>query len=238
MRSNILNKEESKKINVNWHIKKIAITSIFLALAILTSLGTNFVKIGFLADFLSLDISLIFIIPLIFICSYYWAAFGAIVLSLFTFLWPGNIWIGVVFNLIVNITFVTLVWLFHKFINIKLISNKSLSLTINLVLSTLISSLFFTWLNGMLFQPLWWWFYGLSNNSVSFVEVAKLYNLGIISNSLLLWIPNYWGGIFALYISFNLLKFTIISIITFSLVMILFKSNIIERFNNIKKITY
>lgn len=237
MKSHILSSKKDNKRNVNFHIKNMAITSIFLSLAILTSFGTNFIKISFLGDFLSLDISLVFIIPLIFICSYYWSILASTILSLFTFLWPGNIWIGVVFNLIANFTFVTLVWLFTKAFNKKIIANNSISLFINFSLSILISSIFFSFLNGILFQPLWWWFFKLTD-TIFFVEVANKYNFGLIPHAFLLWIPDYWSGIFGLYISFNIFKFAIVSFITFIAITFISKSNLIEHFFNKKDITY
>lgn len=237
MKSSILSSKKNKKTNVNIHIKNIAITSIFLALAILTSLGTNFIKISFLSDFLSLDISLVFIIPLMFICSYYWATLASTILSLFTFLWPGNIWIGVVFNLIANFVFVTLVWFFVKVFQKKTIFNYSLTLILSLGLSVLISSIFFSFLNGVIFQPLWWWFFKLTD-TVFFVEVAKQYNFGVIPHAFLLWIPDYWSGIFGLYMAFNIFKFVIVSIMTFIVVVFILKSNLLEHYFKRKDITY
>lgn len=237
MKSSTFSNEKNKKMNANIHIKHMVITSIFLALAILTSFGTNFIKISFLGDFLSLDISLVFIIPLIFTCSYYWACLGSIALSLFTFLWPGNIWIGVVFNVIANFTFVSLVWLFKHIFKKKKNINNSILLIINLSLSIIISSIFFTFLNGILFQPLWWWFFRVTD-TIFFVEVAKQYNFGVIPHIYLLWIPDYWSGIFALYMAFNLFKFVIVSLITFIAITFIWKSNLIERSFNKKDITY
>lgn len=218
-----------EKHNISLRIKKMVITSIFIALSIITSFSTNFISLPFLASFLTLDISLIFIIALLVITSYYWALFAGITLGCFSFIWSSGIWIGAVFNIIVNVFTITIIWIFDKYV-FKNIKNYWLKWGYNLISTLIIITFSFTLLNGILFQPLWWWFFNTPLKSISFIEAEFLYNNNFISHAFLLWMPNYWSGIFALYTSFNLFKFSIVFLIAFPAINVLIKSGMIEKY--------
>lgn len=237
----ILTKQTSK-------IRAMTITSCLLAASILISFISNFIKISFLGDFLTLDLSLVFIIPLIFICNVYWSLLSGVICGLFSFAWSAGLWIGPLLNITVNILTILLVYLFYfkvfriiknkqikkTIVNNKVVFNLNnyfyfyIKLIITLLLTLIITTLVMAFLNGIVFTPLYWWAYNLLD-SPSFVIANKWYKDNG-PNLYLLYLPDYWSGIFGLYTSFNVFKLSIVFILVYFPITIIVKSDLANKY--------
>lgn len=193
-------------------------------------IGNTYFPLPIFGNFLNLDISLVFLIPLAFMCSVKWWFTSAFLSGFFNFLWAGaGGWIGAIFNVMVNVFTLFVFWGLKKLI-IKNNKEKLLKIKIALVIfiSTIICILFNCVINGILFTPLYWWSYQIG--PASFIEMEKIYNSTESLHGYLLFIPKYWPAIFATYGSFNLLKFGLVGILLFPLIIIMYKSKIIYRY--------
>lgn len=211
-------------------IKSMALTSIMLALnAIFSFVSNTYLPLPFLSSFLTFDISLIFLVPIIFLCDKKWwiiASFGS---GLFTFLWSGvGGWVGAIFNVIVNVCFSFLFFCSKKIYTKDNKLNKK-SFIFSLVVKLIIIILFNCLLNGFLFTPLYWWTFNVIN-SPNFLLAEKIYNSNESLRLYLFYMPNYWSGIFTLYSLFSLLKFGAIFLLSIPLVMLMYKTNVINSF--------
>lgn len=256
MKKNFYKKPKiSKNTNLNSNISKnsllirsMVISAMLLSLYIIFAyIGNQFFRLAFLASFLNLDISLIFLIPLVFICSARYWIFVGVVGGLANFLWQGTGgWVGSVYNVVLNLILLSFVHLL-KFIfidlAIKLRSKKTLrdkeaidykfsnkDFSVRIFLICLISFIFMilinSLLNGLLFTPLYISQY--SKEPPNFIEIQKKPNVFIAYT---LGITNYWAGIFALYSAFNAIKFGIVFSVVFPvLTLLLIKSNIVQNY--------
>ncbi|MCF0217460.1 MAG: hypothetical protein HUJ42_00235 [Malacoplasma sp.] len=234
-------------------IRSMVITAMLLALYIIfAAIGNLYFKMTFLASFLNLDISLIFLIPLVFICRWQWWMFAAIAGGLANFIWAGvGGYIGAIYNVVLNVITLSFVFLL-KFLlfdkqNKKAINEDANNLVNNnqserlkywkivaiCIISFAYSILVNCVLNGIIFTPLYMNLYmPKSFVSVSFIEVEKIYNNTNNSDAraMLLYIPNYWTGIFALYSAFNGIKFSIVFLVLIPILIMLDKTNIVNRY--------
>lgn len=191
-------------------------------------LGNTYFPISFLGNYLNLDLSLVFIIPLIFACGLYWSNFAGIVCALFVFAWSANGgWIGVIFNIVVNVAIINFIYLIYFVCLKKTKLIFYIKLLITFVLTLIFMMLFCSATNGILFTPLYWQWYGYMK-TISFIEAEKIYNQN--PTIWLLYIPNYWGGIFALYSSFNAFKFATVFIILYPALCSLIRAKIIDKY--------
>ncbi|ADK87200.1 MPN527 family putative ECF transporter permease subunit [Mycoplasmoides pneumoniae] len=186
----------------------LSFSAMMLALALIASFVSHFISIPFLSALkLTIDISSVFLIACAFFVSYSWALVITVALSLCSFIWDGNNWIGILTLTIANFAIVSFTRLyFHIFAQIKLRWLWVFSL------ATLSNTLLLTTLNGLLITPLYWYWFGYVPTA-NFVEVAKIYNKTPYFHFFLFGVPNYWVGIFALYSLFNVIKFTLVSLI-------------------------
>lgn len=209
-------------------IRKIALTSVLTSLSVILSIISNFIRMPF-ASFLTLDISLIPLLVIVYAINFRYAFFSIIATGLSGFIPPNSGgWIGVLINTISHLIFVT-TWFSFLQIYKRFTKSNYTSINLSLITSIILISLILTILNGLFFTPLYWWYYGILH-SISFIEAMNKYNGGEIGHIMLLGIPNYWLGIFALYISFNLIKFLLISYLFFVVICILIKSKVIEKY--------
>lgn len=213
-------------------IYNITITSLLTSLSIVLSLVCKFFILPF-ATWLNVDISLISQI-VIYVCikgkySIFYSIFSLFITSVTSIAWYGTgDLIGVLISFISGLIYISIYCFFYmvfKFKNLKIY-------LISTILSSLILTTFvLTLLNGLLFTPMYWSYLGIS--SLNFLDCEMIYNMN--PNIYLLNMPTYWTGIFALYISFNSIKFMCISIIIFSLLLVI-SNKINIRKNNYKKI--
>lgn len=208
-------------------IKKISITSIFLSMAIIFSYLSTWMPLDFLSPFLKINLSSIFLGIILLSVNFKYAVFSTIVSSFVQFAGasPSTTYVGVLINMISNLIFISILFIINKLLLPRTLK-KSHNLQLGLkkynvkwhyaseILTVLLTSLTLTVLNGILFTPLNWYVFSLlpGLNSISFLEAESIYNSSSGAQVLMLGIPNYWAGIFALYMSFNLLNFSIVSI--------------------------
>lgn len=207
------------------HTFKLVFSSGMLGLGIIFSYFSNWVKIPFFSQLsLTIDLSIIFIIPVIFLCSLAWALSNAAILSLLNFIWNGSNWIGIIFLLLVNLVTVLLFYLLYIIFNKTKIRNKKFKWLVIWVFVIILNTIIFTVLNGIIFTPLYWWWYANGQFPLNFIEVQKIYNSTNYLQIYLLGIPDYWSGIWSLYTIFNLIKFILTAIFSIP-VLIFFQIN-------------
>lgn len=224
----------TRKYNNSLRIRSMTICSILLSFYCIFSFFCNsYFPIPFLGSFLNLDISLVFLIPIVFICKKEWWISSAIISGLFNFLWSGiGGWVGAIFNILVNIFTLTSFWIVKILIfkkdgkEVKYLKTKILlSLFVCLILITLFNCI----INGFIFTPLYWWTFSIINQP-SFILAQQAYESDESMKVWLLFFDNYWDGIFALYSAFNFLKFGVVFVILFPVIIILYNSKIIQEY--------
>lgn len=245
--------KDSKGISISYSIRSMVITAVLLALYIIFCyLGNTFFHLTFLSSFLNLDFSLVFLILLVFICNWQRWLFSGIVGGLANFIWAGTGgYIGVIFNIVLNVTTLSFVFLMKcifipkningKFIKSKLfideqekikdsINTKNFGIELRILI---ICSITFVYslitnclLNGIIFTPLYMQYY--LNMSAWFIKTAKEYNAN--PNAFLLFIPDYWTGIFTLYSIFNSIKFGLVLTLSFLLLVLRYKTKIVNNY--------
>lgn len=220
MKKNKIISNETKKIRI------MTITSCLLSISILLSFLTNFIKLSFLGSFLTLDLSMVFIIPLIFICGFYSALFSSFVVGALSFFWSDGTWVGTIVNIFVNVTVVIIIQIF-SFLFLKKRNYIWFRLMIIFIFSLLIICAFISFFNAIFFQPLYWWVFGFLKTP-SLIEAINKYNNN--PNIFLLFIDDYWKGTFTLYTIFNLIKFSIVFFITICPSHIIIKHKLSEKY--------
>lgn len=220
-----LDKSKKEKINI------ISITSVLTALSIVFSFVCKFFILPY-ATWLNIDLSIIFQVFIYILIknkfSIFYSLFSLFITSLSSMIWygVGDI-IGIFISFISGSLFILIFYMFSKIIYIKNVRSYYL---VTLLLSSILTIILLTVLNGLIFTPLYWWYFGLS--SISFIDCEIWYNSS--PNVWLLNMPNYWSGIFVLYISFNSIKFLSSSILLFVILMTLSAKLKVEQKNNKK----
>ncbi len=223
-----MNKKECNLHHTNLS-KEIALTALLTGLAIIFSILSNFFIVPF-ATWLTIDLSPLFIVAIyMFVRNHpiIYSVTSAIGVSLFAFINVGLAgWVGVLINLFSNLTFLLTSILFLKLFNKMFINNK-LYYLVSIGLSCIVTTFILTILNGILFTPLYWSYF-INQKMISFIEAMKWYDQN--PSVYLLYIPGYWAGIFGLYVSFNLIKFSICSFVLIN-IAIIFKKNLYIKCN-------
>lgn len=216
--------------NETIRIRSMTITSIMLGFyAIFAFFGNSYFPIPFLGNFLNMDISLVFLIPLVFICNAKWWLSAAVISGFFNFLWAGaGGYVGALFNIVLNTLTLTSFFI-SKCLIIKKLTNIKLRILILLFVNLLTVILMNCTLNGLFFTPLYWMTYQIIKTPF-FIEASNVYNNSDSLKSWLLFIPDYWTGIFGLYSAFNLLKFGVICLLLFPILIVIYKSNIVNSY--------
>ncbi len=215
-------------------IYNISITSILTSLSVVLSLVCKFFILPF-ATWLNVDISLVAqIVIFMFVrskFSIFYSIFSLFITSITSMAWYGTgDLIGILISFLSGLLYILIYYLCAKFIRFK---NTKVYLLTCLIFSFIIIVLLLTILNGLLFTPMYWSFLGIA--SMNFLDCEFVYNMN--PNIFLLNMPTYWSGIFALYISFNSIKFLCISFIIFPLLLVMSnKINIRKSDKKIKKI--
>ncbi len=199
-----------------------------LALAIIFAYLSSLIRIPFFSSLsLTIDISIVFLIPVIYISSIGSALTLAVSLSLIHFIWNSTNWIGIIFLTIINIFTIIIFTFFNWLLNLTKLKTKKVKWLIIWILIIPIFMFIFSAINGILITPLyWWWFRAVK--TVNFIEVAKYYNSNSNLRFFLLFINDYWTGIFSLYSLFNLIKFSLVAFFAIPL-LIFFQNNLFTK---------
>lgn len=192
-------------------IKDYTMSAIFIGIAILINYTSNFIKF----EYLAFDFSLFTITLLSFKVRKRMVYAATIIISLANFINSSAGWIGVMIVSLNNIFFIT-IFLFLKKI---LINNKHKYWKLLLVhiIASFATIMFNVLMNGLLYTPLYWYSFKIAS-SINFIQVQKEYE--IKPNLYLLNFKKYWAGVFVLYFSFNLIKYTVITFISFILIKV------------------
>lgn len=189
---------------MNTSIKKISILAMFLSLGIIFNYVSTFIPF-FAFTFLNVDLSIVFVMLSFYLNGYWSAFFICFAIGFFGIFWSTSGIIGPIILIISNLCFITIYFMFSI-----LIKKKKLEI-LNLINSILVNSIFLAIVNGIIFTPIFLNIFTDIDN-MNFIEIANKYNSGIWYEKLkiyFMFIPNYWMGIFSLYTSFNLFKFSI-----------------------------
>ncbi|QMT98747.1 hypothetical protein H3143_01265 [Mycoplasma tullyi] len=218
-----LQKNIRKKRNNYSFNFKLSFNAGMLALAIIFAYLSSLVKIPFFSSLsLTIDISIVFLIPVIYISSIYSAVALSITLSLIHFIWNASNWIGIIFLTIINIFTILIFAFLNWLLNKTKLKDKKVKWLVIWILIIPILMVLFSAINGILITPLyWWWFRAV--RTINFIEVAKFYNSSPNLRFFLLFINDYWTGIFALFSLFNLIKFSLVAF--FAIPMLTFFQN-------------
>lgn len=220
--------------SIGREIKEINISAIMLAFFIVVSFFSNrYFKLNFLASFLSLDIALVFLIPLVFITKIRWWLFVAIVAGLATFAFGGNSgYIGPLFNVFVNVATLVCAWLLKKTFlkNHQKLSKKSIRIRLFIIclLTFIIITFFNIIINGLLFTPLYFYYFSLIK-TISFSEAEAEY-VNKIKPAFAIKLSTYWGMIFVIYGIFNVLKFGLVLSLVFSILILFYTTKFVTKY--------
>ncbi len=209
---------------------KLVFCASMLSVSTLFAVIGTFARLPFFAQMsLDVDLSLVFIVPVIFVCSLAWALGCGVLNALIHFTWNPTNWIGILILMFSNVLVVFLFWVFAKALGrSKKRRETKTKWVYSWLLTILCASFAMSALNGILFTPLyWWWLAPGLFNSISFVRVGEIYDADPNLHVYLLGIPNYWAGIFGLYGLFNVTKFAIVAFFSVPVLMF-FKKHIVN----------
>ncbi len=182
----------------------IVFSSLMLALSLICSMISNVFPFILGSSFLRIDIGISFL-ALNFMISG-WKYGTLVVLSNFIihpFLPGTNIGFIQLFFIGKTIFLITcLIYVFFNFVIYKVINKKNLITPI--FISSFLTTIIITILNGLLFTPL---FFNIISNgqfSMNFVELAEQYKTSWLQTLFI--VPNYWGGIALIYGTFNIVS--------------------------------
>lgn len=199
-------------------IKDITFTGMMTSLSIIFFMIGGFINIP-LASYLFLDFSVISIVGIYLHIKkakgLIYALISCFLVGCFGFAIhtprTGD-FVGPIINIVSNSLFIILFSLFFK---IKYTRKIYFNFLIALSLAVICIAFLLSFLNGIIFVPLYsnLGFLPLGTSSISFVDVMNAYNNN--DGKILLGINSYWGGIFAIFFSFNIIKFSINAILLF-----------------------
>lgn len=184
----------------------ITFSAMMLALAIITSLISEFISIPFFSQLkLTFDISVVFLVACAFFVSLGWSLTITLASALTSFFWNTNNVIGVLTATLANLSTILFTRLYFC-----LFSKRRFCWIFVFLFTTLSNALLLTTLNGILITPLFWYYFGYVQTP-NFLIVAEQYNKNTDFHFFFFGINNYWLGIFCLYSFFNLVKFGLVS---------------------------
>ncbi|AAT27753.1 MPN527 family putative ECF transporter permease subunit [[Mycoplasma] mobile] len=212
-------------------VYNITLSGIFFALVLIFQ---SFFSLFSIFGFLNINFTIVFIIILALVSNFKYAL---ILLILRFIIGPainsGYSEIGILghFILLVSDVFFILFFTFAYYVlltwkQIKL--NKYIILIISSITATIFNAFWMVFLNGLIFTPLFFALLGQNSANFLFYMQPQIWNSlkGLFFN-----INTYWGGIFTLYTAFNLINFSLVSILFSSITIALFKAKIIENFD-------
>ncbi|MGL5640301.1 MAG: MPN527 family putative ECF transporter permease subunit [Mycoplasmoidaceae bacterium] len=211
---------------MNIPVKKISFLSMILSLGVVFNYISTFIPF-FIFSFLNVDLSVAFLLLAFSLYGYWSAFFMCFAIGLFSIFWSTTGIIGPIILIVSNLSFISIYFLISKIIKIKNLE------ILNLFFSIIINAIFLAILNGMIFTPI---FLNMFTDikTINFVEITNNYNSGLWYEKLkvyFMFIPDYWLGIFSLYISFNLFKFLIGGITFIIFKKIIEKNNLLNNKN-------
>lgn len=196
--------------------QRIAITGVFLGLTILFHFLEKFMPFG--GTFIKINLSLLFILPIFYFAGPF---FGISVICImfgigFALSTEPTIQRIVSQFILLFATFSTIGFMYlYSFVFSKIENHNKKVLLISI--STVISITFLlTFLNAIWFTPMYMWAFGkdsnfkIVNHPFDIPSAIKMYSEFPFYRLAHFGIPNYWGGIFAVYITGNLVKFGVI----------------------------
>lgn len=198
---------------------EITFTGIFLALVFVFSFISKVIP-PILADFLKLDLGLIFLIPIFAIIRWRFGFIALLLSFIFTPIFTGSAdisgYLGHFILLVSRSIFIFVIMLFLYDRKARFSTWQWIGIYL---IAIVVVSLVITILNILIFTPLYFYVFKISN-SASFVELANKwkgfawFGFGI---------KNYYLANLALYIPFNFISFTLVSILVMPLIKICFK---------------
>ncbi|CAM9109414.1 MPN527 family putative ECF transporter permease subunit [Mycoplasma todarodis] len=190
-------------------VHKVAFTGVFLGLVLLLQFLSRFMP--FADTYIKLNLSLLFILPIFYYAGPLW---GILVLILRLTLGPAISGLGYTIQeftghfilFMCSMITIGLMYIFSGlFSKMKLHNVKVILIVTSTLLTT---SLILTFLNQVLFTPLFWSAFKFTDG-FSLKQSIKLYDNPIVKAKFFM-IPNYWAGTFATYLAGNLVKYGII----------------------------
>ena len=171
---------------------------------------------------LKINLSLIFIIMSWLISGYPWMFLLLLIRFVigpaFSSLSYTNVGLYSSFILLFSESAFLLFFIISYYIIKLFIKNEVLFLCLVLIVSTIITSLFLTMMNGLWISPVFW---HLFNPQIPlYPGIINYYHDNTSLHTFLYGIPNYWAGIWSIMGTGNLLKFTIISLCIFPILKI------------------
>lgn len=211
--------------NENRTIFNIALSGIFLALVLIFQfLSSQFFSVF---GFLNINFTVVFIIVLYLATNYKYALAMLVLRFLISpAVGSGYTIIGILGHfilLISDLSYIIIFVVFHViFIKYSKV-NIYLNIAISFSIATILNALWMSILNGLIFTPLY-----LSLISKGTLPANFIYYVENPSEFNVFGINSYWGNIFALYLAFNLINFTLVSFITSTVTIALLKAKIIQ----------
>ncbi|MGL5630334.1 MAG: MPN527 family putative ECF transporter permease subunit [Mycoplasmoidaceae bacterium] len=239
--SNCSNNKYFKKHKKNhpYIINKITIAAICTSISIIFSFLSSDTPLGFSPlpiTYLRINIAVVFLIIIFLITNFYFAVVANFISSLSAFTGGPVAFLA---SFLSNMSYLIILYWFNLFFlkvfdNIKKKNDndndyrKIFLICFPEIFSTIFISIFLAFLNGILITPLYWYSYEFIN-SPSFIEAMYNWKNDFITSlrsktfQAFSFIDNYWQVIFIVYISFNLINFSICSIIVVNFKIILLK---------------
>lgn len=212
--------------NENRTVFNIALSGIFLALVLIFQfLSSQFFSVF---GFLNINFTVVFIIVLYLATNYKYALAMLVLRFLISpAVGSGYTIIGILGHfilLISDLSYIIIFVVFHvifiKYSKVNIYLNIALSFSI----ATILNALWMSILNGLIFTPLYLSLFSKGTIPANFIYYVE--NPPSIID--VFGINSYWGIIFALYLSFNLINFTLVSFITSTVTIALLKAKIIQ----------
>ncbi|MCV3728640.1 hypothetical protein OF376_02540 [Ureaplasma miroungigenitalium] len=197
MKTNFGKNKKAKYITVNKSLFDFALSAIMLAVFLVINYLSSFLKFHFLV----LDFACLALVVLVYKVRTPFVYIATIFGSMFNFFYSSASFIGVLIALFNNLVFISFVWIFARVV-FKEKQHLKRYLLLTLVCSCLITTTISTVMNAILFTPLFWYIFKVSD-TINFCQLIKTYQ----PTPYLLNAPTYLLGHIYLYVPFNLIKY-------------------------------
>ncbi|MEE3928185.1 hypothetical protein V2E24_01155 [Mycoplasmopsis ciconiae] len=243
MMKNTQKKQKNKKLRKFFDIHKIVLTSILLALTLLVSYGSSFLKFPF-ADFLSFDLSIVFVfvtwhyVGFVYVCLLQISRF--LISPLFSHTSDiATSYLGVFILILTQMLFIgVFLGIKHLFFYRKEKINSTpyqtrffrvVRMSVVVIFTITFAALIMATLNTFIFNLIYFKLFRILNH-VSLGELLEKYDSTF--KVFFFYIPDYYLGSYALYTSFNAMNLLINS--TFVVLVLIFEenTNILSRIKN------
>lgn len=197
--------------------QRLTLTGVFLALVILLQFFEKYLP--FANTYLRFNFSLLFILPIFFFSGPGWGIFALILrFAIGPAMDPlGYDITGIMGHLILLISSSVTIFIFFLMSWLTLsLRNSKWKYWIVAILTIILSSIILTLLNGLLFSPLYWWAFNFLDHP-SYLAAQTLYQNTSGLQVMHFGIKSYWGGIWAVYLSGNIIKYSLIFIVNYPL---------------------